>query len=72
MWAHNEASAVAGLKRREIMEPFATIQDVITLFRPLKPEEEEKAEALLEVVSARLRQEAFNNRRNLDQMSGML
>lgn len=50
------------------MTAFATIQDVITLFRPLTPEETTRATALLDVVSSRLRQEAFNNRRNLDRM----
>ena len=50
------------------MAAFATIQDVITLFRPLTPEETNRATALLDAVSARLRQEAHNVSRDLDQM----
>lgn len=50
------------------MTAFATVQDVITLWRPLTPEETDRAEALLEVVSARLRQEAYNRNKDLDQM----
>lgn len=47
---------------------FATLQDVITLFRPLTLAESARAEPLLDVVSARLRQEAFKTERDLDQM----
>lgn len=50
------------------MAAFATVQDVIKLWRPLTPEEQERAEALIDVVSARLRQEAFKSYKNLDQM----
>ncbi len=50
------------------MAAFATLQDVITLFRPLSTAEEERAQALLETVSARLRMEAVNVRKNLDRM----
>ena len=50
------------------MTAFATVQDVITLWRPLTPEETDRAEALLEVVSARLRQESYNRNKDLDQM----
>jgi len=50
------------------MTAFATVQDIIDLWRPLTPEETDRAEALLEVVSARLRQEAFNRNKDLDQM----
>lgn len=50
------------------MAAFATVQDVITLWRALTPEETERAEAQLDVVSARLRQEAFKSGKDLDQM----
>ena len=50
------------------MEAFATLQDVITLFRPLQQEELEKAEELLNIVSSRLRQEAKKTGRDMDQM----
>lgn len=50
------------------MTAYASIDDMITLFRPLKPAEKARAEALLPVVSARLRQEAHNRGRDLDGM----
>lgn len=50
------------------MEAFATVQDMITLFRPLSQEEIPRAEALLGIVSSRLRQEAKKAGRDLDQM----
>lgn len=50
------------------MAAFATVQDVITLWRPLTPDEQTRAEALLDVVSARLRQEAIKSYKDLDQM----
>ena len=50
------------------MAAFATVQDVITLWRPLTPEEQTRANALLDVVSDRLRQEAINRNKDLDQM----
>lgn len=50
------------------MKAFATVNDLITLFRPLSPEEVERAQSLLDAVSARLRQEAFKTGRDLDRM----
>ena len=47
---------------------FATVQDVITLYRALTPEEIERATALLPVVSDRLRVYALNRGQDLDQM----
>lgn len=50
------------------MADYATIEDVINLYRPLTDEESRKATALLPVVSARLRQYARNVGRDLDAM----
>ena len=51
------------------MEPFATIQDIIDLWRPLKDNDETtRAESLLEVVSDSLRVEAEKVGRDLDAM----
>lgn len=50
------------------MSNFATISDVKTLWRNLSTEEEERAEALLSVVSASLRTEADKVGKDLDQM----
>lgn len=50
------------------MEPFATIGDLINLWRPLKQDEETRAEALLPVVSNRLRMEAMRVNKDIDQM----
>lgn len=50
------------------MENFATIEDLELLWRPLKPSEEERAEPLLEVVSASLRSEATKRGKDLDKM----
>lgn len=50
------------------MEDFATVGDLTTLWRPLKEEEETRAEALLEVVSNRLRVEAENVGKDIDKM----
>lgn len=50
------------------MENYATIDDLITLWRPLSTEEVERAEALLPIVSDSLRQEALNVGKNLDKM----
>ena len=50
------------------MTAFATVQDVITLWRPLTPDEQTRAAALLNVVSDRLRQESYNRNKDLDQM----
>ena len=47
---------------------FATVEDVIALFRPLSQNEMTRTSALLDVISARLRQEAHNVGRDLDQM----
>lgn len=50
------------------MSAFATINDLINLWRPLKTDELIRAEKLLEVVSDSLRMEADKVGRNLDQM----
>ena len=50
------------------MENFATIEDLELLWRPLKPSEEERADSLLEVVSASLRSEATKRGKDLDKM----
>ena len=50
------------------MEPFATIDDLETLWRQLKPDETERAESLLEVVSDSLREEANKVGVDLDAM----
>lgn len=50
------------------MEPFATIEDLETLWRPLKTEERERAEKLLEIVSDSLREEAGRVEKDLDKM----
>ncbi|MGP1598365.1 phage Gp19/Gp15/Gp42 family protein [Peptoanaerobacter stomatis] len=47
---------------------YATIDDITALFRPLKPDEIEKANALLPIVSDSLRVEAKNIGKNLDMM----
>ena len=47
---------------------FATIDDVNTLFRPLKVEENERAAALLQIVSACIRQEAMRVGKDIDTM----
>src|SRR5690625_970479 len=51
-----------------MMAPFATIDDLINLWRPVTPEEQLRAESLLPVVSNRLRQEADNVGKDIDQM----
>src|SRR5690625_406165 len=51
-----------------MMAPFATIDDLINLWRPVTPEEQLRAESLLPVVSNRLRQEADNVGKNIDEM----
>ena len=48
------------------MENFATVEDVQTLWRTLKFDEKERAEALLEVVSHSLRIEAEKVSKDLD------
>ena len=50
------------------MADYATIADVIALYRPLEPDERTRAEELLPVISARLRQYAVNSGRDLDEM----
>ncbi|MFY1069189.1 phage Gp19/Gp15/Gp42 family protein [Enterococcus sp. AD013-P3] len=50
------------------LEPFATIEDLESLWRPLKPDETTRAESLLEVVSDSLREEANKVGVDLDAM----
>lgn len=50
------------------MTPFATVDDVINLWRPLKPDEDTRAEELLSVISNRLRVEAENVGKDIDEM----
>lgn len=50
------------------MSNFATIEDVEALWRELQSSEEERCEALLTAVSARLRIEADKVSKDLDQM----
>lgn len=50
------------------MTPFVDLDDITKLFRPLEQDEVEKAEALLEVVSDCLRQEAKKVGKDLDKM----
>lgn len=47
---------------------FATIEDLESLWRPLKPDETIRAEALLAVVSDSLREEAIKVGKSLDMM----
>lgn len=48
------------------MNPFASLEDMRRLWRPMTPEEQEKAVALLPVVSDILREEALRCGVNLD------
>ena len=50
------------------MTPFATIDDITKLWRPLALEEQTRAAALLEAVSASLRTEADKVGKDLDKM----
>ncbi|MFS0967960.1 phage Gp19/Gp15/Gp42 family protein [Enterococcus thailandicus] len=50
------------------MEPFATVDDLEKLWRPLKPDETGRAEPLLVVVSDSLREEALKVNKDLDAM----
>lgn len=50
------------------MEDFATIEDLTNLWRPLTQEETTRAEALLPVVSDRLRLEAERVGKDIDDM----
>ncbi len=56
------------------MADFATIQDMTELFRPLTPEEVQKATALFPIVSDSIRQEAIKVGKDIDKMieSGVL
>lgn len=54
------------------MEPFATLKDIVELWRPLTAEEAVRAEALLKVVSSSLRYEARKVGRDLDLMCNTL
>lgn len=47
---------------------YATLDDIILLFRPLTTQEEEKAEALLPVVEDSLKMEAMKVNKDLDLM----
>lgn len=51
------------------MADFATIQDIIDLWRPMSPEETDRATALLPVVSDNLREEAIKVGKDLDKMA---
>lgn len=48
--------------------PFATIQDIIDLFRALTPDETKRAESLLPIVSDSIRQEALKVGKDMDKM----
>lgn len=50
------------------MAAFATVDDLTTLWRPMTNEEQTRASALLEVVSASLRTEADKVGKDLDSM----
>lgn len=50
------------------MTQFATVNDMTTLWRAMSQDEQIRADALLEVVSNRLRQEAENVGKDIDQM----
>src|SRR5690625_5123037 len=50
------------------MTPFATVDDLIKLWRPLNPDEGIRAEELLEVISNRLRYEAEKVDKDIDEM----
>lgn len=52
------------------MNPFASLEDMRRLWRPMTPEEQEKAVALLPVVSDILREEALRCGVNLDTQRG--
>ena len=48
------------------MEPFATVQDAVGLWRPMTADEQERAENLLPVISDTLRYEAEKVGKDLD------
>ncbi len=47
---------------------YASVNDVIALFRPLTPAEEERTEALIPIICASLRSEAKKVGKDLDKM----
>lgn len=47
---------------------YATIQDIVTIARPLAPTEQDKAQALLDMACAKLRVQAKKYGKNLDSM----
>lgn len=49
-------------------QPYATVEDMNTLWRPLTQDETTRAEALLPIVSDILRQEAIMSGQDLDEM----
>lgn len=51
------------------MADFATIQDIIDLWRPMTPAETDRATALLPVVSDNLREEAIKVGKDLNKMA---
>ena len=50
------------------MTPFATVDDLTNLWRPMSTDEQMRAEGLLSIVSNRLRQEAYNIGKDIDEM----
>lgn len=50
------------------MDDIVTVNDIITLFRPLTADEQKKAEALIPVVCDSLRQEAKMVGKDIDEM----
>ena len=50
------------------MTPFATIEDLTNLWRPMSTDEQMRAEGLLSIVSNRLRQEAYDVGKDIDEM----
>lgn len=50
------------------MADFASVQDIIELFRPLTPAESNRASALLPIVSDSIRQEAKKIGKDIDEM----
>lgn len=51
------------------MTTYTTLDDVIRLFRELKPDEIERAEALIPTVEAKIRREADAVGKDLDDMA---
>ena len=50
------------------MTPFATVDDLTNLWRPMSTDEQMRAEGLLSIVSNRLRQEAYDVGKDIDEM----